>query len=107
MLCSRAPARRLNRPGPAYSPDLGDVAVADLSGAENAQLVVRLRSFHEGRWTLVAGGAGGGEVTQARLSAILVGEEADHGVSYMRRLSPFLALAAASLAFGALTADAF
>ena len=38
-----------------------------------------------------------GEVTQGRLSAILVGEEADHGVSYMRRLSPFLALAAASL----------
>ena len=48
-----------------------------------------------------------GEVTQGRLSAILVGEEADHGVSYMRRLSPFLALAAASLAFGALASDAF
>lgn len=48
-----------------------------------------------------------GEVTLARLSAILGGEEADHGVSYMRRLSPFLALAAASLAFGALASDAF
>src|SRR5829696_2199976 len=56
-LLSRA-AGRPNRPGPAHSPHLGDVAVADLSGAENAQLVVRLRSFDEGRWTFVAGGAG-------------------------------------------------
>src|SRR5215217_8707845 len=38
---------------------------------------------------------------------MLIGEEADHGVSYMRRLSPFLALTAASLAFGALASDAF
>src|SRR5829696_2076388 len=72
VLCFRAPARRPNRPGPAHSPHLGDVAVADLSGAENAQLVVRLTSFDEGRWTFVAGGAG---VTLARLSAILGGED--------------------------------
>src|SRR3954464_3650487 len=38
---------------------------------------------------------------------MLPGEEADLGVSYMRRLSLFLVLAAASLAFGVLASDAF